>query len=507
MQPAPEVLAQERRDRDRRRAQLGPGRAALAPDDELVVIGAQARVERHAEALGAAGDHVALLPHPAELRGQAAERMTDGGRLAGREIAQLGLGQSRAPARGRQPPEERIRGALELVQQARRRRRVVEPAGALAVAPQLSDVAQREPHAEPLGGVVLELVGLVEDHRVVLGEHPDRSVGGDAQTEVGEVERVVDDHDLGVERAVARLLGEAGGGICAARAEAALRPDGDLRPGSGVRHVVELGAVARDGRVEPRAQALDRLAVRRVEEAHAELHDHAPAGVVGATLEQLGADRLAARGGGQREVVAQQLGLQRERRGRDDHAAPRERGGDEIAEALARARAGLADERAALREHVLDALGEGKLRRPLAVRRMRACERPVRRKQPLEHIASVRVGSPDPRSAPRPKGEVVGVGARGVISAESVVFRCLRPYARVRLALAMPPSGGNHFAYASLCICRLARRDLVYRDERRPRRPSPRLGVDRPRHARRHAEPRLAVNTAGEVVGDSTTAG
>ena len=74
-------------------------------------------------------------------------------------------------------------------------------------------------------------------------------------------------------------------------------------------------------------------------------------------------------------------------------AAPRERRGHEVAEALARAGPGLADERAAARQDVLDALGHDELRRPLAVRRVRAGERPVRRKQPLEHDVSLRGGS------------------------------------------------------------------------------------------------------------------
>ena len=51
-------------------------------------------------------------------------------------------------------------------------------------------------------------------------------------------------------------------------------------------------------------------------------------------------------------------------------------------------------ERPAPREHLLDALRHDELRRPLAVRRVRARERPVRRKQPLEHVPSVRGGSP-----------------------------------------------------------------------------------------------------------------
>ena len=201
--------------------------------------------------------------------------------LARSEVAQLGLAEPRAAPRSGQACEERLGRALELVQHARRGARVVEPASPLAVAPQLRDVAQGEPRAEPLGRGVLELVGLVEHDRVVLGQHADRAVGRDPQAEVGEVQRVVDDHDLGVDGALARLLGEARGRIGAAGADAALRADRDLGPGAGGRHVVELRAVAAQRRVEPRAQALDGIAVHRVEEAHAQLHDHAPARVVG----------------------------------------------------------------------------------------------------------------------------------------------------------------------------------------------------------------------------------
>ena len=356
MQAPPQVLAQQRRNRHRSRAQLRPGATALAPHDRLLVVGAEAGVEREPQALGTAGDHVALLPHAAQLRGQAAQCVAHAGRLARRQVAQLGLAQPRAPARRRQAREERLGCALELVQQAGGRGRVVEPAGALAVAPELRDVAQREARAQPFGSRVLQLVRLVEDDRVVLREHADRPVRGDAQAEIGEVERVIDDHHVGVARTLARLLCEAGRRVRAARAQAALRADGDLRPGARGRFVIELGAVSGQRRVEPRTQAFEGLAVHGIEQAHAELHDHPPAGVVGAALEQLRADGLAARRRRQRQVVAQELRLQRERGRRDHHAAPGEGGRDEIAEALAGAGAGLAQERPSPRQDLLDAL-------------------------------------------------------------------------------------------------------------------------------------------------------
>ena len=67
-------------------------------------------------------------------------------------------------------------------------------------------------------------------------------------------------------------------------------------------------------------------------------------------------------------------------------------------------------------ERPLDALGHDELRRPLAVRRMRAGERPVRRKQPLEHAAqSTFPARPHPPGGQRPveHDELAGGRARG----------------------------------------------------------------------------------------------
>jgi hypothetical protein len=357
------------------------------------VIGAETGVECDAEALCAPRDHVALLPHSPEMRAQAAERMPHARRLTRGEIAKIGLGEACAPARCGESREEVVRRALELVHEAGRCPRVVEAARALAIAPQRRHVTQREPGSEPLGCGILELVRLVENDRVVLRQHADRPVGGDAQPEIGEIERVIDDDHIRVGSPLARLLGKAGSRERAARSETALRAHGDLRPSARGRLVIELRSVSAGGRVEPRPQTLERIAVHRVEEPHAELHDHPPAGVVRAALEQLRTDRPAARGSRQRQVVAQQLRLQRERGSGDDDAAPRERRRNEIGETLAGACPGLADERPAARQDLLDAQRHDELRLPLAVGGVRPGERPVRRKQPLEHPISVRGGS------------------------------------------------------------------------------------------------------------------
>ena len=246
VQPPPEVLAQQRRDRDRRRAQLRPGAAALAPDDGLLVIGAETGVERDAQALRAPRDDVALLPHAAEPRRQAAERVAHARGLAGGEVAQLA---PRAGACARAQRAAGRRGACAALSSSCSSR-----AGELALSRRQArsqsrrscvDVAQREAGAQPLRRRVLELVRLVEDDGVVLRQHADRAVRGDAQPEIGEVERMVDDHDVGVGGPLARLLGEARGRERAARAEAALGADGHLRPRARGRLVVELGAVTR----------------------------------------------------------------------------------------------------------------------------------------------------------------------------------------------------------------------------------------------------------------------
>ncbi len=182
-----------------RGAQLRPGAAALAPDDCLLVIGAEAGVERDAQALGAPRDHVALLPHAAEPRRQAAERVAHARGLARGEVAQLG------PRARRVRP--RAAGSRAKRRAPRSRARAAAAPGELALSSRQArsqsrrscrDVAQREAGAQPLGRRVLELVGLVEDDGVVLRQHADRAVRGDAQPEIGEVERVVDDDHVGV---------------------------------------------------------------------------------------------------------------------------------------------------------------------------------------------------------------------------------------------------------------------------------------------------------------------
>ena len=103
--------------------------------------------------------------------------------------------------------------------------------GSLDVAGKPTEAGKRHPAAEPVGGCVLEPVSLVEDDRVVLGQ--DRRVPPDgtrADGDVGEVERVVRDHELRRSSPLADGLREADGARGALAPEAAIAADGELGP-------------------------------------------------------------------------------------------------------------------------------------------------------------------------------------------------------------------------------------------------------------------------------------
>ena len=67
----------------------------------------------------------------------------------------------------------------------------------------LAEAAGREVYTERGGRHVGEAVGFVEHHEIVLGEH------GSSRSQVGAVERVVHDEDVGIARPAPRVFGEA----------------------------------------------------------------------------------------------------------------------------------------------------------------------------------------------------------------------------------------------------------------------------------------------------------
>ena len=211
--------------------------------------------------------------------------------------------------------------------------------------------------AQPRGRRFLEPVSLVEDDRVVLRKDRGR-VGAAAKPEIGEVQGVVDDDQLGMGGALARGLREAERGEHAAATEAAVRPDGDLRPDRIGRLDLELGAVARLGQVDPAAHPVEGGGVlgprEELSAEKLEPMEGVPAQVVLAALEHRHLHLAAQRLGGGRDVLAEELLLEGLRRGRDHHPLSRVECGDQVREALAGARAGLGDEVLPGRERDLD---------------------------------------------------------------------------------------------------------------------------------------------------------
>ena len=100
---------------------------------------------------------------------------------------------------------------------------------------------------------------LVEDDGRVLGE--DRRVELLANAEVGEVERVVDDHEVRLARTASRGFREAHADERAPSAEAPVCADRELAPEALRRLEGQLGPVACLRLVEPRPQPLERLGV------------------------------------------------------------------------------------------------------------------------------------------------------------------------------------------------------------------------------------------------------
>ena len=244
---------------------------------------------------------------------------------------------SRSPARSMRSSARAGRGLVRLA------------AAALDVGGEAAEPGARDAAAEPRRRRLLEPVRLVEDDRVVVGQH------AAAGREVGEVERVVRDHELGLPRARARGLGEAGAEERALPPRAAVGPDGELGPERLGRLDGELRAIAGLGLREPRLERLEGLLVARIAQQHrAEALQLLAAEVVLAPLEHGDAHLPPERARRGRHLVGEQLLLQRLRRRRDDDALPRLERRDQVAEALARARSRLGDQVLARRERLLD---------------------------------------------------------------------------------------------------------------------------------------------------------
>jgi hypothetical protein len=325
---------------------LRAGRHPLGVDEDLL---------HHALGLGAPG---VTLPLAAGLAREGREAGARGVADQHQGVGELGRHLVDPSRRGRlERLGELLRGVLEVAGGVARG---VGGPPARAAGGAL-DVGHAELVGRGLGDARGELVGLVDDDRVVVGDH--RHVLDRVDREEG----VVGDDEVA---AVGLLAGELGEALrperALARTQALAVVDRDLPPlAVGVaRGVVTLAAAAGLGLLlRPLAQLEDLLghgAHRHVDEGALVVGDAGAdavqAGVVGAALEH-GVRRVEAgdvlldltdRLDQPRQVALDELVLQGEGRGGDDDALVVEHRRDEVAQRLAGAGAGLDEEVAAL---------------------------------------------------------------------------------------------------------------------------------------------------------------
>ncbi len=249
----------------------------------------------------------------------------------------------------------------------------------IGVARQALDLSGGDLRAEEERRDVLDLMRLVEDDRVVVGQ--DLPAVGSAHRQVGEEEVVVHDHDLRGLRAPPHLGHEALFVMRAARADASVRarlheaPDRRALLESG-----EVGAVAALGRGAPALEhgELPPEGAGGPGRAAAELFVAPDAEVVPQALHRRRVHRVAQVRLEEWEVPLHDLVLQRASAGRDDDLLPAQQRRHQIGERLAGARAGFDQEHAAMLERVLHGVRHRALTGAMFVAREGASEWPSR---------------------------------------------------------------------------------------------------------------------------------
>ena len=193
-----------------RRAERRPARSGAASrarprrrrDPARSAISSRTRVQ-----LVVAGAGAGAGPQVARARARASRRRP--GAAGGSRPRSASANASAAAGQARRPSTARA---------ARRRRAVARPRSRA----EREQPLRRDVHAEELGRHVLDLVRLVEDHRLVRRQHL-RLGPARAQRQVGEEQVVVDDDHLRVGGAAPHVGHEAALEVRAARADARLR--------------------------------------------------------------------------------------------------------------------------------------------------------------------------------------------------------------------------------------------------------------------------------------------
>ena len=232
----------------------------------------------------------------------------------------------------------------------------------LGVARQIEHLRGGQRLAEELCGGFGQLVRFVENHGVAGGQQ-----FGDPlvfQPQIGEEQMVVDHHDFGVERGLARRHHEAMLEMAAFAAEAGLAAGDRIMPGRGVlRNAFGLGAIAAGagfGKAGDPGQPGGIVAVSEAPVGEVALQ-MVMADIVGAAFQQRHPDRRFQCLARSRQVTMKQLILQGLGPGGDHHLAARQQGGNQIGQGLAGAGSGFGQQHAVVRDGALDCLGHGQL--------------------------------------------------------------------------------------------------------------------------------------------------
>ena len=382
-----EQLAEQLGDVDGRRLQIGhwsgalsPATAALEPEDGVAVVGFEEESQLLADVGGAFAERRGLFDsaQALELELEAMQRIGEGevevaagfeevfavkeGHAAITGLAAFTVAAGFGPAGSGQSGEEQacplargLRGSDDAgIQRLFGAEHGFEVAGEFLEA----DIAEAD--AEVTGGDVFELMRFVEDDDAGFGKDSGirRRAGLQLNGEVGEEEMVIDDDDVALSGAAAHFGDEAALVVGAALAEAGVTARVELGPElAGLGQVVELDAVAGFGGLLPFGNLLilrdffesveDGLAAQRVELVAAE--------VVGAALHIADAQRAEQRFE-EGDVLEEKLLLEVLGAGRDDDAAARAQGGEQIGEGFAGAGSGFNDQVAVFVQGALNRL-------------------------------------------------------------------------------------------------------------------------------------------------------